>query len=54
MRSAPCGQISVSTAHDPAEWATLEAAMDAACDDCGADPCGFAPACNDGVCGFAM
>lgn len=49
-----CGQISVSTAHDAADWAARKAAMDAACDDCGTDPCGFAPACNDGVCGFAM
>ena len=49
-----CGQIAVNTAHDPTEWAQLEAAMGAACDDCSADPCGFAAACNDGVCGIAM
>lgn len=49
-----CGQISVNADHDAVQWMQLNATMDAACDDCGADPCGFPTACNDGVCGFAM
>jgi len=54
LPGAACGLISLSVAHDGDRWEQLANGTQAACGDCGADPCGAVAICDAGTCRIAI